>query len=315
MTDSTIVHVAVGLIVNAEGEVLISYRHPDSHQGSLWEFPGGKVEAEETVFDSLKREFMEELGVSIRTAFPVRKISHAYSDKNVLLDIWRIDEFDGTPSGLEGQEIQWRTISQLRESEFPKANGPIIELLKLPDRLAITPAFDGTSELLEFIEHCVNQNITMIQLRQKHLESEQYIEWFEITTAKCKEYGVTLIANVGTGDFSYFTGQAIHLSSANLKIFPEQLRSKYPMISASCHDLAELHLAEELDLDFVLLSPVQATAKYSDGRALGWEKFRELASQVSLPVYALGGLSLEDSEIASKSGASGIAGISLFVAD
>ncbi len=312
MTDSKIVHVAVGLIVNAESEVLISLRHPDSHQGGLWEFPGGKVEAEETVFDSLKREFMEELGISIKTAFPVRKISHAYPDKNVLLDIWHIGEFEGTPSGLEGQEVQWRSISLLSESDFPKANAPIIELLKLPDRLAITPAFDHASQLQEFIEHCVNQNVSMIQLRQKHLDSKQFIEWLDAATVECEDCGITMIANVSAGDFSQFTGRPIHLSSSNLKIFPQQLRSDYPLISASCHDLAELRLGQELDLDFVLLSPVLATAKYGDGRALGWEKFRELASQVSLPVYALGGLSPVDSEIARSSGASGIAGISLF---
>lgn len=314
MSDSSLVHVAVGLIVNAENEVLISLRHPESHQGGLWEFPGGKVESGETVLDSLKREFMEELGISVQSAFPIRKISHNYSDKRVLLDVWWIDRHSGTPAGLEGQEVRWCPVSQLQGLEFPEANTPIVKLLEVPDKLAITPQFEDYSQLHNYIGNCTKHSLAMIQLRQKQLSVADYRDWFAQARVDCDEQGIRLIANPDISDIDSYAGHPVHLSSANLRIFSGQRRSAYSMLSASCHDLSELQLAEELDLDFVLLSPVLPTAKYSDNRALGWEKFAELAAKVSLPVYALGGLAPEDIEIARAHGASGIAGISQFPA-
>ena len=59
------VHVAVGVIVNEQRQVLLTRRHNDAHQGGLWEFPGGKVEAGESVVDALARELAEELGISV----------------------------------------------------------------------------------------------------------------------------------------------------------------------------------------------------------------------------------------------------------
>ena len=54
------IHVAVGVIYNSQGQILIARRHDDAHQGGLWEFPGGKVEQGETVCDALARELHEE---------------------------------------------------------------------------------------------------------------------------------------------------------------------------------------------------------------------------------------------------------------
>ncbi|HAO87976.1 MAG TPA: hypothetical protein DCR00_03560, partial [Gammaproteobacteria bacterium] len=59
------IHVAVAVIKNPRQEVLVALRRPDSHQGGLWEFPGGKVEEGETVFTALQREIQEELDLSI----------------------------------------------------------------------------------------------------------------------------------------------------------------------------------------------------------------------------------------------------------
>lgn len=125
-----LIHVAVATIVNAENQVLLALRQSHQHQGDLWEFPGGKVEAGETVFDALKREILEELGILVVSAKPLLTVSHDYHDRSVLLDVWHVDKFDGIPNGQEGQTLSWSAISDLVDYPFPAANAPIVSALQ-----------------------------------------------------------------------------------------------------------------------------------------------------------------------------------------
>ena len=129
MNNNPIVHVVVGVLLNDNQQVLIALRPVQSHQGGLWEFPGGKVEEGESVEYALNREFEEELGISVLACTELTQIRHEYSDKSVLLDVWRIEKYSGTPKGREGQVIEWRALSKLRAEDFPKANERIIRVL------------------------------------------------------------------------------------------------------------------------------------------------------------------------------------------
>ena len=129
MNNNSIVHVVVGVLLNDNQQVLIALRPVQSHQGGLWEFPGGKVEEGESVEYALNREFEEELGISVLACTELTQIRHEYSDKSVLLDVWRIEKYSGTPKGREGQVIEWRALSKLRAEDFPKANELIIRVL------------------------------------------------------------------------------------------------------------------------------------------------------------------------------------------
>ena len=124
------VHVAVGVILNTRGRVLITRRATDSHQGGLWEFPGGKVESGESVQEALHRELREELGIEIAPADPLLEIRHNYSDKDALLDVWVVRHFTGDPEGCEGQPLVWAALDQLDRYSFPAANEPILEAVK-----------------------------------------------------------------------------------------------------------------------------------------------------------------------------------------
>ena len=121
------IHVAVGVIVDAHKQILIAKRHGHLHQGGKWEFPGGKVESNETVTQALARELQEEVNLVIHDSTPFMEISHNYPDKHVHLDIHIVTEFSNTAKGIEGQEIQWIPISQLSQFEFPDANQPILD--------------------------------------------------------------------------------------------------------------------------------------------------------------------------------------------
>ncbi|WP_339668739.1 8-oxo-dGTP diphosphatase MutT [Dasania marina] len=121
------VHVAVGVILNAQQQILIALRHDSSHQGGLWEFPGGKVEANESVQQALARELEEELGIITQRLQPLTQIHHDYGDKTVHLDVWWVTAFSGEPLGREGQPLKWVAAAELTAFDFPKANKPIID--------------------------------------------------------------------------------------------------------------------------------------------------------------------------------------------
>ncbi len=126
MTDRVLVAVAVIL---SENQILLSRRHDASHQGGKWEFPGGKVELNETVEQALLREIEEELGLQVIKQEPFIVVDHDYFDKQVRLDVRIVSEFSGMADGKEGQLIRWVTAVDLLELDFPSANAPIVKSL------------------------------------------------------------------------------------------------------------------------------------------------------------------------------------------
>ncbi len=133
--NNKLVHVAVGVIIDDQQQVLIALRPDESHQGGLWEFPGGKVEAGETVQQALARELYEELGLEVMASRPLLEIEHHYSDKSVLLDVWWVDDFVAgaqvaAGTGCEGQALKWVKAAALNSYQFPRANKPIVEELQ-----------------------------------------------------------------------------------------------------------------------------------------------------------------------------------------
>lgn len=126
---SKVVHVAVGVIVRQQ-QVLLALRSNKQHQGGKWEFPGGKVEPDETVAQALTRELLEEVAINVTETSSFMQLEYAYPEKTVLLDIYLVTDFTGEPHGLEGQPLQWVNIADLSSMEFPDANQPIVERLQ-----------------------------------------------------------------------------------------------------------------------------------------------------------------------------------------
>lgn len=126
MTDRVLVAVAVIL---SDTQILLSKRHDASHQGGKWEFPGGKVESDETVELALVREIHEELGLNVISQQPFIVIEHDYQDKQVRLDVRLVSEYSGQAEGKEGQLIQWFKPADLQDLDFPAANDEIVKSL------------------------------------------------------------------------------------------------------------------------------------------------------------------------------------------
>jgi 8-oxo-dGTP diphosphatase len=124
-------NVVVGILLNEQNEVLIALRPPHVVQPGVWEFPGGKVEENESLENALIREFHEEIGIKITKAEFFLKIEKPFPTKNILLQLhtFKVLEFHGTPRGCENQEIRWVKINTLNNYTFPEANADIVRAL------------------------------------------------------------------------------------------------------------------------------------------------------------------------------------------
>ncbi len=124
-----VVHVAVGVIIR-EQQYFLTKRLNDAHQGGKWEFPGGKVENDESAAQALHRELKEEIAIDVLSCQPLIEINHDYGDKKVHLDVYLVDHFQQEPIAQEGQESAWFSLAELDGLDFPEANRAIIDKLK-----------------------------------------------------------------------------------------------------------------------------------------------------------------------------------------
>lgn len=316
MSPSTIVHVAVAVIKNQHGQFFIAKRSDDSHQGGLWEFPGGKVEDKETVLAALKRELIEEVGITLIQATPLIRIHHDYTDKRVLLDVWCIDKFSGEAFGKEGQETCWINQDELPLYDFPAANIPIIAALNLPDKYMITGEFNNEKELLTRIQSGLDKNIKLIQFRAPDLDEGIYFEYAKKLFLICEKENSKLLLNTSYEYFKKYQAHkfshGLHLNSKEIKLFTSGNKYEKLLTSTSIHNYEELLLAEKKNIDFVVLSPVKQTLSHPNSMPLGWKKFEELTEKANIPVFALGGMTESDLIMAKGYGGQGIAAIGEF---
>lgn len=307
-----VVRVAAAAVFDGEGRVLITRRADNAHQGGLWEFPGGKLEAGEDARSALQRELVEEVGIHITRARPLIRVRHDYPDKPVQLDVWRVDGFEGEAHGREGQPLQWVAPESLGEYNFPTANAPIVRAVQLPDAYLITPDL-GDTPPADFLRHLalrLQAGIRLVQLRAKSLDEGEYLQLAREAAALCHRYGARLLLNADAAQVAAAGADGVHLSSGALRRCEARpLTAGAGLVAASCHDAGELAQAAAIGADFALLSPVAATASHPDIEPLGWERFEELVVPAPFPVYALGGMGPDDIETAWTHGGQGVAAI------
>lgn len=304
-----IVRVAVGVLRDQAGRILIALRPSHKHQGDLWEFPGGKVEAGETTEDALSRELFEELGVTVRHSVPLISVPFSYPDKKVVLEVREVLAFEGEPRGAEGQPIRWVAKSELGSFKFPEANAPIVRAVRLPELICITGAYANLDDFRFRINRALTRGAEMILYRPAGDASLQSAS-IPIAEELCRQAGVPLVLNSMVGREFWHQADGIHLRSEELKHFKEW--SGHGWVGASCHTLVEAERARTVGVDYLLVSPVLSTDSHPGAECLGWNKFAEMVSKLEFPVYALGGMHLTDLHEARTRGARGIAGISAF---
>jgi 8-oxo-dGTP diphosphatase len=118
--------VAVGVVFDGAGRVLLTSRPEGKVYAGWWEFPGGKVEAGETVEAALARELEEELGIEVRASAPWREFTMDYAHARVRLLVRTVRDWRGTPEPREGQELAWQAPGAVSVAPLLPGSIPIL---------------------------------------------------------------------------------------------------------------------------------------------------------------------------------------------
>ncbi len=282
--------VAVGVISNTQQEFLLAQRPTAGSYPGYWEFPGGKVEAKEISRQALTRELREELGIEVQRAVPLIRVQHVYDQYQVLLDVWRVIEYQGTAYGREGQRVAWVSADQLSEYPLLPANKSIVTAIKLPQQYVFTPVEVSEEKLYCFVQQTLQAGYRLLRFRAHGWNKTQYVRMIPSIAALCAQYTAQLLVDNDPLLLEQFTVAGLHLTSTELFQHTRRPIAANYLLGVSCHNAAELAHAQQVMADFAVLSPVLPTPTHPAARALGWHRFARWVAGLNFPVYALGGM-------------------------
>lgn len=311
ISDKKQIAVAAGVLINEKGEVLFAQRPSGKPWEGWWELPGGKLEPNETAAQALVRELREELGITATRFYPWVSLEYEYPNTSVILHFFRIYEWLGTPSSLEQQQFAWSTPKQAQQlgNLLPASELPL-RWLQLPTHYVIThiqhpdqfPAFLGRLEQLP---------APMVQFREANWQGDKASleATFEQVRLFCQNKQLPLVVNSRHPRSWWQKTNGVHLTANDAIMMDERPLPQDYWVGVSTHHLGELLYAQRLGADFATFGHVLATPSHPEQAALGWENFKQTVSQVSLPVYAIGGMNTTLLSTAFEHQAQGIAGI------
>lgn len=308
-----IVEVAAAVLIRTTAggdEFLLAQRPADKIWAGYWEFPGGKVEPGESAHAALVRELREELGIAVPAAYPWLSRQFTYPHATVRLNFFRVTIWQGELHPHEGQQFAWQPLAafaaEAHVSPLLPANAPVLRALSLPALYAISNAGElGADEFLMRLERALGQGLRLLQLREKHMLPAELRSLAIRVLELAHAYGAKVLLNGDVTLAQELGADGVQLTGMQLAQLSD--RPQVEWCAASCHTAEELRRAEALGCDFALLSPVLPTLTHPGAPHLGWETFAALAAGCSIPIYALGGLTLRDEETAWRHGAHGVA--------
>ena len=121
--------ISIAIVKNEQGKFLITRRQKGQHLAGKWEFPGGKVEDNESLEGAMIRELKEEVGLTVLDYSLFDSLVFQYDQLILSLNFYLVNQFIGQAKGLEGQELKWVNLTDFANYEFPKANIRVINKL------------------------------------------------------------------------------------------------------------------------------------------------------------------------------------------
>lgn len=289
-----------------DGMVLLGNRPAGKAWAGWWEFPGGKIEDGETPLEALQRELDEELGVQATEAYPWLVRTFDYPEKTVKLNFFIVKSWQGEPVGREGQQLSWQNPAALTVEPMLPANIPILSALSLPAVYAITNMMEmGEASFFKALALQLEKGVKLIQVREKQMGRDALIAFAHKVIALARPFGARVLMNADWDDVMKAGADGMHLNSHALMNLSEKPHGL--LVAASCHNTQEMAKAVQMNVDFVMLSPVLPTRSHPETKGMGWEAFAKMKQDYPLPVYALGGMQYSSLKNAWQAGGHGIA--------
>ena len=303
---ASIVRVAAAVVYRSNGDVLLAQRPAGKPYAGYWEFPGGKLEHDETPRAALVRELAEELNIVVRRAAPWLVQEFQYPHAHVELHFFRVFAWDGVLDGRDGQAFAWQTPGNFTVTPLLPANSRILAALALPQVYGITRASElGEEEFLARSQRALQCGLKLVQLREKAWPMSRRDSFALRLVAQSLRYGAHVLLNGTATDAVRLGCAGVHWTAITLAA--AQSRPEGIWVAASCHTREDLLRASRFDLDFAVLGPVAATPTHPNTAPLGWDRFAAIVAGTRVPVFALGGLNASDLATAIDNGAHGIA--------
>lgn len=290
-------HISIAILLH-QSKVLVGWREENQHQGNKHEFPGGKVEQGETPVEACRREVFEEVGIELDEWHAFDFIRHEYDDVIVNLHLFHAAVKAEALDKIQ-QPWQWYNRTELRDLNFPKANKAMVKRLYWQQQIKVS---DDLSQLIQLPSNQLMYWRTEANQQSHMALSEVNVEQLSqliVNQSLWKQLNSIQQQNIG----------AVHLKHTQLMTMSANDLLVGQRYIAACHDEQSVQHARSIGCDAVLLSPVLATETHPDAVAMGWEKFAQIAKQVEIPVFALGGMHADMLQEAKEHHAYGIAGM------
>lgn len=280
--------VAVGVLVRADGAVLLADRPAGKPYAGYWEFPGGKVEPGETIEQALARELGEELGVRLRESEPWVTTQYEYPHAHVRLHFRRVFEWSGSPHPAEGQRLMFLAPGATPPEPLLPAAVPALRWAELPAMLGLSPgSCTAAAQAEEWAGSVLARGLRHVLWHEPALESAALASSLRCCREMARAFGARMFvdardaARLRAGEdppADAFPPDAF-LDCAALRA--ASLRPAAGWLGAGVREPGDLERAASLGCDFALLEPdpdAPATAV--------WEQVGALCARSPLPVYA-----------------------------
>ncbi|KTG17384.1 MULTISPECIES: thiamine phosphate synthase [unclassified Guyparkeria] len=318
--------IVLGLLREPDGRVWTEVRPDGKHLAGMRAFPGGKRGPGESLRAALDRELAEEVGIRVLRARRLITLDWDYPDRHLRLIGFEVTGWGGRPRSVEGQTLAAEPLDRDARGDWlaamPPANRGLINALVLPRCLAITPPVDAAGMRtwqagLESRLHALSVPM-LVNLRPGPSVGQGDVAWPALARVVLAAGHWPVVNPPGEGPWPEGLDPRVglHLNHARLMAMPaervREAQERGHLVTAAVHDRATLDRAVELAVDLVTVSPLRATATHPGVSGIGWSAFAELAEAASMPVYALGGVGVDDLPRIWRRGGFGVAGISAF---
>jgi 8-oxo-dGTP diphosphatase len=296
--------VAVGIVHNAQGQVLFAQRPAGKPYAGWWEFPGGKIESGETLALALARELREELGIQILDCHHWLTQRFVYPHAHVNLQFCHVRHFSGSPQSLEGQAFTWGSPEQPPFPFLPAAL-PVLKAMQIPAILRLTAATQLGFETWKCTLNALQAGVLVVH----EPEADESLAWAVLQAclawrdqqAQCR---TVIVSSVHPSPW-WGMADGVHLSEQALQSL--QHRPSYQWLGATVSTEIAMLKAQQMGCNYLCVDPSKGKTSQPASASIGWGALGEWLHDCQVASYVMGDLTLHHLPLAQAAGAAGLA--------